>query len=559
MTMPAAGRPGSVRRSADAASEPAHIVTADNSFMRASPTSPSLVFLVFVVASAAFALSACTPLGPAGPGARPRPVQEAVAVDEDIDDDGQLNNDDDDIDGDGIANTQDDDSDGDGVPNVSDDDVDGDGILDADDETPFGNATGATGAQGDLDGDGEPNATDNDDDGNGLADFVEGIGSCDGVTQAPGENADCDGYCTGVEGSYITCDDGAPPGSGRPDLDGDGVPDPGDLDSDGDGTPDLDETPGEGEGDTIPDEEPVPEPQCTTTTFDVSAETTIPPRILLVVDKSGSMEDPAVGFGGRKWDAARTALQEVVGQASAQFGLMLYPDGDANNDVCEPGALRANVGAQTSTIINTLGATEPGGGTPTATTLVEARDVLDALSADGGQRAVVLATDGGPNCNGSLDGNTCTCVTLDQADCQSLNLNCLDESNAVGAAAQVAAAGYPLFVIGIPGSENFTSVLDSMAQAGGTGQVFNATTANDLAQRIDAITQVLAGCRFTLDTPPPANSSVSVTVDGASVAADANNGFTIIGDALELHGNSCSTLQAGAQAGATVALEICEG
>ena len=238
---------------------------------------------------------------------------------------------------------------------------------------------------------------------------------------------------------------------------------------------------------------------------------------------------------------------------------MLYPNGDANNDVCEPGALRANVGAATSTIINTLGATEPGGGTPTATTLVDARDVLDNLSADGGVRAVVLATDGGPNCNGSLNETTCTCVTLDQADCADLPENCLDDINAVGAAAQVAAAGYPLFVIGIPGSENFTNVLDSMAQAGGTGQVFNATTANDLAQRIDAITQVLAGCRFTLATPPPASATVSVTVDGVGVSPDATNGFTIIGDALELHGNSCTSLQAGAQAGATVALEVCEG
>jgi hypothetical protein len=533
-------------------------VTADNlGMMRRSLA--SALFLVVV--------GACTPVSPTGLGERPRPVQDVVGeVDEDIDDDGTLNNDDDDIDGDGIANNQDEDIDGDGVANANDDDVDGDGVADEDDDTPFGSATGDTGAQGDLDGDGEPNATDNDDDGNGLGDFVEGIGSCDGgATPAPGENEDCDGYCTGVEGSYITCDDGAPPGSGRPDLDGDGVPDPDDLDADGDGVPDLEEVPDEppvtpeGPGDETPDEEPVDAPQCTTTTFDVSAETTIPPRILLVVDKSGSMADPAVGFGGRKWDAARTALQEVVGQASAQFGLMTYPDGDAQNDVCEPGALRANVGAQTSTIINTLSATEPGGGTPTATTLVDARDVLDTLSADGGTRAVVLATDGGPNCNGSLNENTCTCVTLDQADCQDLPENCLDDINAVGAAAQVAAAGYPLFVIGIPGSENFTNVLNSMAQAGGTGQVFNATTADDLATRIDAITQVLAGCRFTLASPVPAAATVGVTVDGVAVAPDATNGFTIIGDALELHGNSCTSLQAGAQAGATVALEICEG
>ena len=43
------------------------------------------------------------------------------------------------------------------------------------------------------------------------------------------------------------------------------------------------------------------------------------------------MEEPAVGYAGSKWDGAVSALSSVVTSLSSEvdFGLMLYPDGDA--------------------------------------------------------------------------------------------------------------------------------------------------------------------------------------------------------------------------------------
>ncbi len=143
-----------------------------------------------------------------------------------------------DIDGDGVRDGVDKDIDGDGIPNSEDDDVDGDGIANADDPTPYGDAADQTGAQGDIDGDGIPNGIDDDDNGDGVPDGVVGVGSCDGVTPAADEASDCDGYCIAVESGFVPCDDGAPPGSGQPDTDGDGVPDISDPDDDGDGIPD---------------------------------------------------------------------------------------------------------------------------------------------------------------------------------------------------------------------------------------------------------------------------------------------------------------------------------
>ena len=82
----------------------------------------------------------------------------------------------------------------------------------------------------------------------------------------------------------------------------------------------------------------------------------LPPRILLVVDKSWSMADPAAGFGARKWDAERQALEGVVQglDAHVQFGLMLFPGGDAHANICQEGGVDVDVATQDAGAITTL-------------------------------------------------------------------------------------------------------------------------------------------------------------------------------------------------------------
>lgn len=67
------------------------------------------------------------------PDNSPTPPNPDPILNQDIDNDGILNDVDDDIDGDGILNASDTDMDGDGIENSSDDDIDGDGILNKDD------------------------------------------------------------------------------------------------------------------------------------------------------------------------------------------------------------------------------------------------------------------------------------------------------------------------------------------------------------------------------------------------------------------------------------------
>lgn len=511
------------------------------------------------------ALAACPADGGGGSGA----PADGLPAAQDLDQDGIANAVDDDVDGDGVVNTLDEDIDGDGVPNAQDDDVDGDGVANADDDSSLGfqgdPASGdrGEGAQGDIDGDGIPNNQDTDDDGDGIPDGVLGEGTCDGGNSTVGdENADCDGYCLEPEGGLSPCDDGAPQGSGNADSDGDGVPDVLDPDDDGDGVPDGEDPNGNGE-DPLPGEGEG-EDACVTLSF--TADDTLPPRILLVVDKSGSMGDDASGYPGSKWQAARDVLNNVVTglNDAAELGLMLYPDGNAEQNVCREGALEEPVQANNADdIINVLDDTGPGGGTPTAPTLIRARDALANLGVQGGSRVVVLATDGGPNCNDALNGNTCTCVTGDQDDCRNSAGNCLDDDNAIAAAGIVNDAGFPVFVVGIPGSENFSSVLSGLAEAGGTAQAgalgyYDATEASDLETALQQIALRVGACRF--DLPQDVDvSRVSVTVGGAVIDRDAQReeGWDLVdANTVELFGVACGDA---ATTGAQVNLEVCAG
>lgn len=535
--------------------------------------------LLLSLAVSALVAVGCSETTPDVDGTRPGPGEK---TDEDVDGDGTPDVEDTDIDGDGIENAADHDMDGDRIPNEADDDSDGDGAPNASDDTPFGeNEPGATGPWVDTDGDGTPNIFDNDSNGDGIPDGVDGPGSCDGgVTVSTDESADCDGFCIDIEAGYVPCDDGGVPGSGLPDTDGDGTPDPIDEDDDDDGIPDGGDTnprgddpcvglegpppaecteePGEGEGEG--EGEP---PNCSTRTFDPAAP--VPPRILLVVDRSGSMGETANGFNGTKWDAAKEALigpqsganTGVIGQlgTSVEFGLFMYPAGIEDLQ-CTAGSTQDSVSLNNyGDIRDEMRSTFPGGGTPTAPALLNARNELARLPADGGQRAIILVTDGGPNCNDSLNGNTCRCVA-DPSQCQTFSANCLDDVNTIAAANQLNQTGFPVFVLGIDGALAFGDVLTRIAQAGGTGNFFGIGSTQSLATTIEDIATRVGSCRFEV-SGAPRPEQVSVAVDGTPVNRDTNrqNGWDLVGvNTIELFGAACDAAQGATQ---NVSVQTC--
>src|SRR2546430_2530421 len=156
--------------------------------------------------------------------------------------------------------------------------------------------------------------------------------------------------------------------------------------------------------DMVPVEQPLPVTQADLGTDDGGicgamefALTRIPPNVMLVIDRSGSMGQ-SIGGGSAttKWDDLKTAVASLVTNYDSEMRLgaaIFSSDGNcaaANIDV----PLASTAGA---TVEQKLAAQGPSGNTPTAyalDTVIAKGMVNDATRAN----YVVLATDGQPNC-----------------------------------------------------------------------------------------------------------------------------------------------------------------
>lgn len=291
------------------------------------------------------------------------------------------------------------------------------------------------------------------------------------------------------------------------------------------------------------------------------------PRVMLVVDKSGSMDNPGAGFAGTKWNGAKNALTTVVNRLENQvdFGLMLYPNGNNTVNGCRAGAVNVGIGAsRAAAIVRSLNDARPGGNTPTTASLATAGDYLVGFGEDA-PKAIILATDGGPNCNTGLDPATCRCSAQDEY-CRLTNFaqNCLDDARSFAVSRALNAANIPVFVIGIPGSEDFVDVLDGLAIAGGTARgagrrFYEATDPNSLVAAIESITERIRSCRFDLPAAVPAGGRLSVRRGGTTIPWDSsrNHGWDLVDeDTVEVFGSSCEAIVATAS---VVTVDVCSG
>ncbi|HEX6764504.1 MAG TPA: vWA domain-containing protein, partial [Polyangiaceae bacterium] len=291
-------------------------------------------------------------------------------------------------------------------------------------------------------------------------------------------------------------------------------------------------------------------------------------NVLVVVDKSSSMMGTPSGFTENKWVALGSALGEALDAAkdNVAFGLDFYPFGDdrdpmADVTYCEmptTSDILVPVGPGTSTvpdIEDALADYAPAGGTPTAAALSRALDYFttgDGASL-GGDRYVLLATDGGPNCNADLacDSNACTLnmdgvCPMQVSNCCDVNVDpdgpvsCLDEDETVAQVAALADAGVKTFVVGIPGTEAYGATLDAMAVAGGVEnpsappsyyRVESMGGTEGLAEVLTRITRgVIQTCRLQLtSTPedPDYEGLLNVEIDGQDVPQMGDDGWEV--------------------------------
>lgn len=306
-------------------------------------------------------------------------------------------------------------------------------------------------------------------------------------------------------------------------------------------------------------------------------------NVLLVIDKSSSMDDQPAGFELKKWEALKAALEPALTAVEGEmsFGLLLYPFGEAGEipldcfeGCCEvpTGSAAIQVGIEpgassAAKVMDALNASAPGGGTPTAAALDAALAYF--TTGDGqslrGDRFVLLATDGGPNCGpreATCAADHCTpnldgLCPADQGNCcAGEGSYCLDDAAVVEKIRALADAGVPTFVIGIPGTESYAEHLNAFATAGGvpnpnTPPHYYAVSAeagvDELTRTFsDITTHLVRSCEVELGPSAPEKKLVNVAIDCTVVPFAEGAGWDISGDTpatLVLAGDACKQIE----------------
>jgi hypothetical protein len=258
--------------------------------------------------------------------------------------------------------------------------------------------------------------------------------------------------------------------------------------------------------------------------------------VLIVLDHSTTMrwsltEDAACRAEDTECSSRLAALTSAIETLIADnpnihWGLEIFPAPNSSSCAVSPlpqvevGPASADaISAQFSALVS-----EPS--TPTTAALEVATSYLKSLN-DENSKAILLATDGLPTCNGSSR-------TRD------------DLAGAVIAATAAKEAGFPVYVIGIgPGVSN----LNSLALAGGTRSHYPVTSIRGLNDALGSIAKVVSLCTFKADKAPSNRDLVYVYVDQQPVARDPENGWIFdASDAtsatIALTGASCQSMLA---------------
>lgn len=229
--------------------------------------------------------------------------------------------------------------------------------------------------------------------------------------------------------------------------------------------------------------------------------TSIASNILIVQDRSGSMEEEIDGM--TKWEIAQAAIEQVVTAYSEEvyFGLMLYPGLDESCDEgvgCGPGNIFVDIGPDTADeIIAVLGDSNTCSlGTPTGETLAPLRD-YPGLEDVQRPNFVLLITDGQSTCDDPVP---------------EVEKLLLEEPM------------IKTFVVGF-GEGVDPGELDDMAQAGGTAllgdtKYYQADNAQALEDAFAEIATNLLSCSYVLEQVPPNPDDLYIYVDDILIERD---------------------------------------
>lgn len=293
--------------------------------------------------------------------------------------------------------------------------------------------------------------------------------------------------------------------------------------------------------------------------------TKVPPEILILLDRSGSMNedvsggtcnDGGFGMGANcgatsKWALMAPTINQVVmdTEADVSWGLKFFPDSTTNScNVSTTAAVpvgAGNAGAIASAIMASTGAN--GGvitgynNTPTRSGMVGATTYLQSVTTTN-PKFILLATDGVPTCSALGPGG-------------------MDDAASEAAVAAANTAGFKTFVVGIATGGSADLTLSSLANAGGlprqgTPSYYSVSTAADLAAAVRTFIGAANTCTFQVGPAPTDDGTTDVNRivvygDGVEIKIDTTHasGYDYTDSthqSIEVHGPLCDQIKTGA-------------
>lgn len=306
------------------------------------------------------------------------------------------------------------------------------------------------------------------------------------------------------------------------------------------------------------------EAETTTNCIEANPQTkVIPPDVLIVLDRSGSMLQDINGMmcagggaGGRgggipigglgdcgansKWTQMTTALKDILptNEGTVQWGIKYFGNGDGNGScTVNAGAAVAPKLMNAAAIATSIDGTKPATATPTTAAMKSAMEYLMGLN-DESPKFILLATDGLPTCGTGMGGGGA------------------DDANAIAAVTTAKAMGISTFVIGIgTGTGGGDQTLTDMAKAGGfprsgTPAYYSVNSASDLKDAFSKISGMVGVCYFSVNPVPKKTEDImGVRGDGKMIPQDATNGWTFVtmpnSAGVQLNGQACEDYKNG--------------
>lgn len=361
-------------------------------------------------------------------------------------------------------------------------------------------------------------------------------------------------------------------------------------------------TAGAGQAPEGPECEPPPEVDTTESCGEETVQLVRrQPTVYFVLDVSGSMGDFVLDGDDTKLDAAKTALETVAQDIGhrAKYGLAVFPgeaedfdpdDEDAPAPGCFPGeevfSVRAGDpiecvnlppgGPVLTAFKRELKQLTALGGTPLSSTLAE---IAPTLMGQEGSTAVVLITDGAPNCNNDAECDIEDCEynqesrvllnleTQNYIECdETINccdpdlvaeyldrpqLGCRDIAASELELATLANSGVYTYVVGVLGSADFDDAMNRLAISGGRPRegerlYYDVSSLDELTDTVRAIgLNLTQSCEIELLERPLYANELNVYFDAEVVPSDPDDGWTLDNDVVTFFGEACTRIQAG--------------